>query len=329
MEQRNRDYQLDNIKGLMIFFVIFVHVFERFYKGWSDNLITKYLYILCISFPMPVFVFISGYLSKRKTDYDTYIVKAIKSCLVPYLVFNILYGLPSIKSALSILSPKWTLWYLLSLFSWKVLSQVFIKVKFIFPIAILLSLYIGLFDSMGAFLSLSRTICFFPFFIAGYLCQPEHIRKIRASKKIYSVLALLVTLVIIWVLTKMNIESSTLFFRSSYDRLGQSYVQGIILRSVILLCGFLCTFGFISIMPENKTILSRFGIYSITVYLGHSLIIRVLEYLDIINITNPFIFILFAIVFSLALCFVLGNQKVSMLYHKFMDKVAATIIANK
>ena len=329
MEQPNRDYQLDNIKGLMIFFVIFAHAISNLYKGWSDNLITKYLYYFIYSFHMPVFIFISGYLSKRKTDYDTYIVKAIKSCLVPYLVFNILYGLPSIKSALSILSPKWTLWFLLSLFSWKVLSQVFIKIKLIFPIAVLLSLFIGLFNSVGGFLTLSRTICFFPFFIAGYLCQPEHIRKIRASKKIYSVLAFLIAIVTTWVLTTMNIKSSTLYFSSSYDSLGQNYVQGIILRSVVLLCGFLCSFGFISIIPEYKTIVSHLGMYSITVYLGHSLIIRGLKYLKIINITNPFIFILFAIAFSLVLCFGLGNQRVSMLYHKFMDKVAAIVIANE
>ncbi len=327
MDLSKRDYQWDNIKGLIIILVIFTHAISNLYKGWSENTITKYLYYLGFSFHMPVMIFISGYFSKRKTDYRTYIVKAIKSCLIPFFVFNFLYGLPSVKSALYILSPKWTLWYLLSLFCWKVLSEIVSKFKWSIPLVLLTSLYIGLFP-VGSFLSLSRTIGFFPFFLVGYYCRQEHVSKVRAVKKILPIAAFIITLIIAGILSNTGIKAATLFFRDSYKTLGQTYIQGIALRAVLLITGFLCVFGFVSIMPAKKTVISNFGMYSITVYLGHSLAIRILKHFKIISISNPFVFIGFAVLFSLALSFALGNKKVFNLYQKIIGKIGDLIIAS-
>ena len=326
MIHSSRDYQLDNIKGIMIFCVIFTHAISNLYKGWSDVFITKYLYYFVYTFHMPVFIFISGYLSKIKTDYDSYVRKAIVNCLIPYLVFNILYGLPSIMSVLNIFGPKWTLWYLLSLFTWKIIVSIFPKIRWSFPLTILLSLYIGLTKSVGSYLSLSRTICFFPFFYAGYLCSNDLIEKVRGFKKIFPCLSFLLTMITAGILSNMNIKTSTLFLNSSYSDLGQTGFQGILLRGILLICGFLCIFFFISVTPKRKTIVSNFGMYSITVYLGHSVVIRGLKYLKIIGISNPFVFILFAIIFALSLCFAFGNENISQLYHRIMNKISALII---
>ena len=49
-----RDYQFDNIRLLLIFFVVFGHLLESFAIG---SLLYRFIY----SFHMPVFIFINGY----------------------------------------------------------------------------------------------------------------------------------------------------------------------------------------------------------------------------------------------------------------------------
>ena len=177
------------------------------------------------------------------------------------------------------------------------------------PIALLFSLYMGMF-SVGSFLSLSRTICFFPFFLAGYRCQQENIAKIRETKTVFSITAFAIALIVAGILSNLGIKTATLFLNASYKYLGQTYLQGIMLRLVLLITGFLCIFGFLSTTPTWETIISNVGMYSITVYLGHSVVIRVLKYMQIINISNPLLFLVFAVIFSLAVCFALGNRKI-------------------
>ena len=57
-----RDYQIDNIKGLLILLVVFGHSLElvRINSG-----VANFMYIFIYTFHMPVFVFYAGYLSKN------------------------------------------------------------------------------------------------------------------------------------------------------------------------------------------------------------------------------------------------------------------------
>lgn len=87
-----RDYKIDNIKAFMIFLVVFCHCIERFQ---SDYLLSwsKYIYNLVYSFHMPVFVFISGYLTHpHRKNYHT---NTIINCIIPYLLFNTIHQLLS------------------------------------------------------------------------------------------------------------------------------------------------------------------------------------------------------------------------------------------
>lgn len=325
----SRDYQFDNLKGIAIILVIIVHTITNLYKGWSDNTIIKYVLYLANTIPIPLFCFVSGYFAKRKTEYDVYLKNAIVNYLIPYFVFNLLYGLASdsIMHALDLFTPKRALWYLLSLFFWKILVEIYSKIKWSLPLAVFMPLYIGLFDSAGRFLSLSRTFCFFPFFYAGYLCSSEQISKTRNCKKLFPVLSFLIVIILCGVLVNKNINDSTVYFRDSYNALGQTYLQGILFRGILLICGALCIFFVLSCIPVRKTILSNFGRYSTTIYLFHYVIIRLLVYIKVFRFfNNPIVFLAFAIVFALALCFVLGNKWLSCIYHKIMNKICSLIV---
>ncbi|WP_052356695.1 acyltransferase family protein [[Clostridium] dakarense] len=62
MNQINKNYFVDNLKVLLIFLVVFGHLIER-YINTNDTLMGMYMFIY--TFHMPLFIFISGFLSKN------------------------------------------------------------------------------------------------------------------------------------------------------------------------------------------------------------------------------------------------------------------------
>ena len=58
----NKRHFIDNIKVVLIFLVVFGHLIER-YIDTSDTLMAIYMFIYI--FHMPLFIYISGYLSKN------------------------------------------------------------------------------------------------------------------------------------------------------------------------------------------------------------------------------------------------------------------------
>lgn len=181
--EKQRNHHFDNMKGILILCVVLGHTISNLFYAWTNCLATKYLYYLIYTFHMPVFIFISGFFSKRHSDYETYLKKTVSGCLIPYLIFNVLYALPSVSDALNVWKPTWIMWYLLSLFSWKILVEVLIKFKHPFLITLVLVPLVGMIPSVGEVLALSRTICFFPYFMAGYLMQQTQVDKIVRVRK--------------------------------------------------------------------------------------------------------------------------------------------------
>ena len=59
---RNNNYFIDNLKVILIFLVVFGHLIER-YIDTNSTLLGVYMFIYI--FHIPLFVFVSGFLSKN------------------------------------------------------------------------------------------------------------------------------------------------------------------------------------------------------------------------------------------------------------------------
>jgi len=80
---------IDILKGIGIIAVVIGHI-------WGGQL-SRMMYV----FHMPLFFFISGYLSKPTTDCKAFLIKKTKSLIIPYIVYLIpiylvFYGLPEL-----------------------------------------------------------------------------------------------------------------------------------------------------------------------------------------------------------------------------------------
>ena len=126
----------------------------------------------------------SGYLSKKPQN----VLKNFKNLLIPYVLGYTLTWYSQIWLGRSvdyeILRPTGSvMWYILALFIYRLTIEALGKIRFIVPLSILFALWAGTRSEFTTFLSSSRIVVFFPFFVAGYLWKSEYITAIRNLKE--------------------------------------------------------------------------------------------------------------------------------------------------
>lgn len=128
---KQRDAFFDNAKSFLIVLVVFAHLLRG---DIESNTIFSALYSTIFSFHMPAFVLISGYFAKGDFNWRR-LRKLAKKLLIPYFLFQILYTLfysfivKTDTFSLNFFYPRWSLWYLLSLFCWQGMLPLYLKMK--------------------------------------------------------------------------------------------------------------------------------------------------------------------------------------------------------
>lgn len=180
-----KDIKLNNVKGVLIFLVVFAHLLGVSKSG-LENMIE-----IIYSFHMPAFIFLNGYFSKRPS------IKKVINLILLYVIFQTFYCVYRYYAGnFSVIqftygSPHTHLWYIVSLGSWYALAIILkkINVRKILQAALLilllgLSFYSRFYaDQIIEFikiyysnmhtqtLSILRTFVFLPFFLAGFIVQ--------------------------------------------------------------------------------------------------------------------------------------------------------------
>lgn len=270
-KEKQRDYLFDNYKVFLIILVIIGHFTEPSYQN-NDFLYT--LKWLIVSFHMPAFIFISGYFSKRELTF----AKLFQKLAVPYLVYEVIYYLFYVlilhkDTKLYLLYPKFSLWYILALFVWRMVTPYFKKIPHYMLISILLGLLIGCSDMTDNFLSLPRILVFYPFFLAGMSFPRETLTMLRSRKFQLFSAGILFTFIAYLIIDDGHTDYSLKIFygRYNYDFLDMTDGEGIFCRILCYAIGFLLTFAFLSLLTEQQNILSYIGSRTMPIYLFHGL----------------------------------------------------------
>jgi len=266
--KNSRDYLFDNYKVILIFLVVVGHFIQ---PAYGNNLILDALKWMIVSFHMPAFIFISGYFSKR----DTPFIVSFRKLAVPYLVYEVIYYLfytfiIQKDTGLYLARPKFSLWYLMALFAWRIITPYIKKVPHHMVLSVIAGLMIGCSDIPGNFLSIHRILVFYPFFLAGIHFDREFITKYRNvnTQKI----ALLLITIAFGALIPLSQYSAKIFYgRYGYDALGQSALEGIACRIACYAISFVLTYALMFIIHEKETCYSYIGPRTMAVYLFHGL----------------------------------------------------------
>lgn len=307
-----RSKYFDNAKFVLIFLVVFGHLISPL-KEQDGVLFT--LYTVIFLFHMPAFILISGYFAKGFKN-KGYLLKSVKKILLPYFIFQIIYSIyyyvvgKEETLQFDFLHPHWSLWFLLSLFFWNLLLYVFAPLRWYgLFVAVLLGIVIGFVDEVGSFLSLSRTLVFFPYFLLGYLLNGDMLKKIIRNK--YSlplgVFILVGTLLFFGFWFPEN-AVPWLLGATSYANMGGEQVADGIFRGIQYILTLIVIFGFLALIPSSTYKVSEIGERTLYVYLFHGFIIKSLQSVvpdkSVFSLSGYYL-LLFGV--SLLICFILGS----------------------
>lgn len=323
MNDMKNNYFIDNIKFILIFLVVFGHLIERYIDA-NTTLMGVYMFIYI--FHMPLFIFVSGFLSKNINKSNKFF---LSNLLIPYIILNIIWYtlayiyIGEVNSPL--LYPGWTLWFLLSLFFWRISLKYLVKIKYILPISFILGIVVGLISN-GSVLSFSRTIVFLPFFLLGYYTDMEKLKRINAKINIWiAILGVSIFIgIALFIADNSMIDYKLLYGSYSYSELGISLWTGMMYRSVLYICSIVLS-GFVCVMtPNSKTFYTNMGKSTMYIYVFHIYIVLMIFYLiprwDMNIITNWII-----IVSPLFITYILSRNIFRKIYNALINQICRLI----
>lgn len=276
---KNTDYfnEIDYMKGIAIILVFIGHAATPSFlpRPYVYEFIVQFIYM----FHMPVFFFISGFLSLKlldmnlKTQYLPFIKKKIYRLGLPFLTISIItnaliiilkqitnspVGIKELLEMIKVifLYPEngimGALWFLYTLLIISILAPLILKIpiKFTLVIAIILNIF---FPKSISFLALNRVAFFLVFFLLGIIFRRFYSESKALLEKGYF---LIISLFIIGITT--------------YIYTGNFAINPYLLNLLILISGF---FGIILVYNLAKKInssnkmLKLFGQHSIDIYI--------------------------------------------------------------
>lgn len=252
MEEIKINEKIDMLKGYGILLVYLGHSFV--FKGIdisNINFINKYIHDTVYSFHMPLFFFISGFLSYKNNEIQVkdYWLKKVKRLFIPYLTVNILdyfsrIIFPNLVNSefeginkLLFEGTKIS-WFVYTLFIMYILFPIlrkyfFEKDKyFIFYIILIMLNLLGVFNNIE-FFSLNKVTYYLIYFYTGYIFRKFY-RKL--NKLFYQNITFIISII-------------SLFF------LGFRYIiSSKVVVIVLAIMGILFSFNLIKRTKENKFI---------------------------------------------------------------------------
>ncbi|HLR21195.1 MAG TPA: acyltransferase family protein [Tissierellaceae bacterium] len=327
MEKGNRKAYFDNAKFLLMLLVVFGHLLQPFTE--EDHWLYD-LYLTIYSFHMPAFIFISGYFSKSFTRKEKQVKKSVYKFIIPYIIFQWIYSLyywligRNDSFSLNLLVPNWSLWFLLSMFFWRISLYLFDKLKpgLGISISILGSLLIGYVPFIGRELTLQRTFVFLPFFITGYYFKKssmESFKKFRWRRWLF----LILPIIFLIIRCTPSIDKHVFFGSKPYEDFLGLVELGAVVRLFSLILGFIGVVGFLGIVPEKEYFYTKNGQNTIIVYLLHGFFIQGLRAINFSGCdlhTWAYLGLVFVLVLgSFILTMFLSSDLVTNTYKKIMN----------
>lgn len=268
--KRKREPYLDNVKFVLIAFVIVGHSLVPTLS--TDS--ARSLYIFIYTFHMPLFVLVSGYLSRNFWNSNAKTNKLVDTFVVPYVIVEVGYALVRLglgqKWSLTIIDPAWINWYLLALLFWRLSTPVWKRMKYPIPVAIAIYLFAGFSQISGDF-SMDRFFGLMPFFVIGLVMQPEHFELLdRRWIKIVSVFVVLgAAAVSIFIAPKAPLKP--FYYKHSFQDMDLSWWMGLGVRAGLLICGLAMSYAVLALVPRRETWFTDLGTRTLYCYLLHGI----------------------------------------------------------
>lgn len=292
-----RDGRLDSIKGFLILTVILAHM-NNLGPGSS---ICHYTNNFVCLFNMPLFVFVSGYVSNTLSK--RFFISTF-GLIEIYLIYQAYYQFSS-NQIIDFAWPYKHLWYLPCLFVWRLLDHITKKwnTSCLLFIAIILAVLCGFAERISHWLSLSRLICFSVFYLLGRLCREKDVLSgvLYKIQKKYGYGVILMTLFGLLFITELG---KVFLLAEPYTYLSTNIYKGCLIRMTFMVyTTFLCMAVIIS-SRENK-VMKYIGQITLPIYVYHEALVTLVSEMNTIFSLplNIFIFIFAILIYVATFCY--------------------------
>ncbi|WP_155348086.1 acyltransferase family protein [Acrocarpospora pleiomorpha] len=298
---RRRDPFLDNAKFLAIVLVVAGHLIEDL----RDVQAAHALYFFVYLFHMPLFIVISGYLSRNFTALRAR--KLITSLAVPYVIFELAYSLPRYflygKLDITLLDPYYLTWFLMSLFLWRLSTPLWFQVKWPLAVAVGISVLSGM-NPLPDELSMNRTMGLLPFYVLGLMLKPEHFQLLKRKWVRITGAVVLVAGLGIAFAVHTGVKTEWIRWRHANGQIGVDDLTGSAIRLALLLVGALLVAAFLAVTTSRRTWFTALGAATIYAYLLHGFVVKVIERFHdyLVNPLGVAAMCVFAVALTAVLC---------------------------
>ncbi|WP_449278470.1 acyltransferase family protein [Leucobacter sp. GX24907] len=287
----------DNARFLLIVLVVVGHTIST---ARMETPLGFGLYVYAYLFHMPAMILLSGVFSRTAVT-----PKSIRSTFQLLLTWGLWEGIWALLRfaveekglpASFLVSPSWTLWFLVTLVTLRIVLPVIALLKHPLLVSFGLALMAGLLPAIGADFSASRTFCFLPFFVLGWMARDRgwlegrwFVRPTIATRAIaWGVLGVAaIGLAVQPQLRDTWRIDSWLRWRDDYfllfdkapigDAVPESLwgvaLAGLAIRALLLGIAVVMTLALLIVTPRGESIITVWGARTLYVYLLHGPIV--------------------------------------------------------
>jgi fucose 4-O-acetylase-like acetyltransferase len=274
-----RNHLLDNAKAAFVVMVVLGHLIEPIRTLSATN---QALYLYLYAVHIPGLVLLSGAVSHQELTLAA-IGKSARIIFIPFFAFELLYEAlyalthDHVSPYAEGFQPYWLLWYLPSLFLWRVMLPLVYRVRAPLLVSIFIGLGASCIDGLrGFFFDASRTLVWFPFFVAGY--QWRSLLTAEAPSTLMRAVACGVLVGGVAVAFEFRGEyPHWLYGSETFTALGVTTVVGLSIRLGLYILSAALVWAVISLLPRSETPLGQRSKNILYVYLWHGIFIRLAD----------------------------------------------------
>lgn len=279
MSLKQRDMHIDKAKGLLIFFVVFGHLVEK-YAGWEGDTsgsILKFIYLI----HMPAFILLSGVFFKV-SDWQENFVRYFSIFFVfqiAYVFFE--YVINEGRVGVWLSTPYWIMWFMFTLSAYCLITPIILKQKYALLISVVLAIYIGIVSTDNYPFSIGRTLSFFPFFLLGAL-YGKKIIEIMNGLKGAGYISIVVIIVATIACYYTDIKARWLYGVANIIDFHDNFLFGIFVKLSLLISSTISLLALIHLAKFLPIFFGKFGRNSLSIYLLHGFLVMLMsKYLTI------------------------------------------------
>ncbi|MFJ4867265.1 acyltransferase family protein [Streptomyces sp. NPDC088757] len=271
-----RDPYFDNAKYLAILLVALGHVLPVVVEG---SRATRALYMLVYAFHMPVFVLVSGHLSRSYRGRPDQLRRLLTGVALPYLVFEVAYTLlirwgAQPERPYSLLQPSYLMWFLMALFVWRLTAPFWAVVRWPVAVSLGIAALASVTPDLDGVMDMQRVLQLLPFFVIGLRMRPEHFRLLRRRPvRVAAVLVLAGALPFTYWATA-SIHMRWFYRNVSAQEMGVAWWPGLVRVGALFVCAVILTAAFLALVPGRRLWCTVLGSGTICGYLLHGFLIR-------------------------------------------------------